>query len=127
MLPVGFNTRCISNTRTAIQHRNAPISSPAAALAYRITLNSSGWFSSISSGQPSCTSPQCQTSLNSTFSPAFVVPVNACTPLLNGGSVAMRSMLSESNPRSTGKLSSRKSVRFSVILFLVKAATSCFG
>ena len=66
-------------------------------------------------------------SLNSTLTPAFVVPSNVGTPLLNGGSVAMRSTLSESNPRSTGRLSSRKRVRLYVTLLVVIADSSCFG
>ncbi len=66
------------------------------------------------------------TSLYDTLTLAFVVPSNAA-PLLNGGSVAMRSTLWESNPRSTGRLSSRKNVRLYAILFLVKVAYSYFG
>ena len=49
------------------------------------------------------------------FSPALVIPSKALTPLLNGGSVAMRSTLSELMPRSTGRLSPMKSVRLSTL------------
>ena len=119
MLPVGFNKRRISNNRTPMKQRNAPMSSPQLARADWMTVHTFAFLGSsrrASVNWGCASSSHFHRSWNDAPAASESGVARKSRPLLNGGSVAIRSTVCEFMARMKSMLSPKNRVRLSKFL-----------